>query len=170
MFEWLYLATLLTCFVLSLGNRPQGSNKFYMTMVYFWVGIMLYLVFASVFITVRSIQIETASNGFNVKDLFSNKLFITVIVSLLSTYVLWFVISFLMFDPWHLFTCVGHPLTPPLSPFSQQKTVHSIPPNDPNLHQHPQRLRLLQHPRHNLGHQRRRQSRQTPLSEPQTRR
>ena len=40
-FEWLYLATLLTCFVLALGNRPQGSNKFYMTMVYFWVGIMM---------------------------------------------------------------------------------------------------------------------------------
>lgn len=42
-FEWLYLATLLTCFVLALGNRPQGSNKFYMTMVYFWAGIMLYV-------------------------------------------------------------------------------------------------------------------------------
>jgi chitin synthase len=39
--EWLYLMTLLTCFVLALGNRPQGSNKFYMTMVYFWVVIML---------------------------------------------------------------------------------------------------------------------------------
>ncbi|KAK1018249.1 hypothetical protein LTR33_019392, partial [Friedmanniomyces endolithicus] len=23
-FEWLYLATLVTCFVLALGNRPQG--------------------------------------------------------------------------------------------------------------------------------------------------
>ena len=105
-FEWLYLMTLLTCFVLALGNRPQGSNKFYMTMVYFWVGIMLYLVFASVFITVRSIQIETADNGFTVSDLFKNRLFFTLIVSLLSTYVLWFVISFLFFDPWHLFTSV----------------------------------------------------------------
>lgn len=39
-FEWLYLATLVTCFVLALGNRPQGSNKFYMTMVYFWAILM----------------------------------------------------------------------------------------------------------------------------------
>lgn len=39
-FEWAYLATLLTCFVLALGNRPQGTNKFYMTMVYFWALIM----------------------------------------------------------------------------------------------------------------------------------
>jgi chitin synthase len=36
----LYLATLVTCFVLALGNRPQGSSKFYMTQVYFWAVIM----------------------------------------------------------------------------------------------------------------------------------
>lgn len=40
-FEWLYLVTLVTCFVLALGNRPQGSAKFYLTMVYFWVILML---------------------------------------------------------------------------------------------------------------------------------
>lgn len=39
-FEWLYLAILMTCFVLSLGNRPQGSSKFYMSMVVFWAIIM----------------------------------------------------------------------------------------------------------------------------------
>jgi len=39
-FEWLYLAILMTCFVLSLGNRPQGSAKFYMSMVVFWAIIM----------------------------------------------------------------------------------------------------------------------------------
>ena len=104
-FEWLYIATLLTCFVLALGNRPQGSNKFYMTMVYFWVGIMLYLMFATIFITVRSIQIETAENGFTAKDLFKNNLFFTLIISMASTYLMWFIISFLFFDPWHLFTC-----------------------------------------------------------------
>ena len=103
-FEWLYLAILLTCFVLALGNRPQGSNKFYMSMVYFWVFIMLYLVFASIFITVRSIQIETAAHGFNVVDLFQNALFRNIILSLVSTYILWIVISILFFDPWHLIT------------------------------------------------------------------
>ena len=25
-FEWLYAATLVSCFVLALGNRPEGSN------------------------------------------------------------------------------------------------------------------------------------------------
>ena len=46
--------------------------------------------------------------------------------------------------------------------------VYPIPPPNTNIHQHPQRLCLLQHPRHNLGHKRRRQSRKTPLSEPET--
>ena len=39
--QWMYVATLVTCFVLSLRNRPQGSNRFYMTMVYFWTVIMV---------------------------------------------------------------------------------------------------------------------------------
>lgn len=104
-FEWLYLATLLTCFVLALGNRPQGSNKFYMTMVYFWVGIMLYLMFATIFITVKSIQVEVKQQGFSIKDLFQNKLFFTLIISMASTYLMWFIVSFAFFDPWHLFTC-----------------------------------------------------------------
>ncbi|KAF4305984.1 Chitin synthase [Botryosphaeria dothidea] len=102
-FEWAYLATVITCFVLALGNRPQGSNKFYMTMVYFWVLIMAYLMFASIYITVISVKSEVA-DGFSVADLFQNTLFFTLIVSLASTYVLYFVASFLFLDPWHMFT------------------------------------------------------------------
>jgi chitin synthase len=40
-FEWLYLFTLLTCFIMALGNRPQGTNWAYMAMVYFWACIMM---------------------------------------------------------------------------------------------------------------------------------
>ncbi|KAE8152237.1 chitin synthase-domain-containing protein [Aspergillus avenaceus] len=103
-FEWLYLATLVTCFVLALGNRPGGSNKFYMTMVYFWIGIMIYLAFACIFVTVKSIQTEVNDGGFTFSDLFTNSTFFTIIVSLGSTYVMWFVASFIFFDPWHMFT------------------------------------------------------------------
>ncbi|KAK2625023.1 hypothetical protein QTJ16_005392 [Diplocarpon rosae] len=104
-FEWLYLFTLLTCFILALGNRPQGSNKAYMSMVIFWVFIMAYLMFASVFITVKSVQAELKDGAFSVSDIFKNQIFYTLIVSLASTYLLWFVVSFLFFDPWHMFTC-----------------------------------------------------------------
>jgi len=65
---------------------------------------MVYLIFASIFITVKSIQTEVRDHAFSVSDLFKNQLFFTLIVSLASTYVLWFVVSFLFFDPWHMFT------------------------------------------------------------------
>lgn len=106
-FEWLYLATLVTCFVLSLGNRPGGSNKFYMTMVYFWIGIMIYLTFAAIFVTVKSIQKEVADNSFSVGQLFSNSQFFSIFVSLGSTYVMWLLASLIFFDPWHMFTSVS---------------------------------------------------------------
>ncbi|KAI9708158.1 MAG: Chitin synthase, class 1 [Bogoriella megaspora] len=104
-FEWLYLAVLMTCFVLALGNRPQGSNRFYMTQVYFWAIIMAYLIFASVFITVRSIQEQLKEGPLTIKTVFTNRIFFTLIVSMLSTYVLWIVVSILFFDPWHMITC-----------------------------------------------------------------
>lgn len=104
-FEWVYLAVLLTCFVLALGNRPQGSNKFYMAQVYFWAIIMAYLLFASVFITVRSVQEQIKDHhGFSFAMLFTNSIFFTLIISMLSTYILYFVASILFLDPWHMFT------------------------------------------------------------------
>jgi chitin synthase len=112
-FEWLYLATLVTCFVLSLANRPQGSGAFYMTMVYFWVVIMIYLAFAAIFVTVKSIQAQVADKSFTFSDLFSNKEFFTIIVSLATTYVMWLLASILFLDPWHMLTCVSSPGPPP---------------------------------------------------------
>ncbi|KAF2704722.1 glycosyltransferase family 2 protein [Pleomassaria siparia CBS 279.74] len=104
-FEWLYIGVLITCFILALGNRPQGSNKFYMTMVYFWALIMVYLMFASIFITIRSVQAQIKNNnGFNVKDIVADKIFFTLVVSLASTYLMWFIVSIIFLDPWHMFT------------------------------------------------------------------
>jgi chitin synthase len=60
--------------------------------------------FASVFITVKSIQSELATNQFHWQDIIKNQIFYTLIISLASTYLLWFVVSFLFFDPWHMFT------------------------------------------------------------------
>jgi chitin synthase len=59
--------------------------------------------FATIFVTVKSVQSEL-KKGFKASDLFQNKTFSTLILSMLSTYVLWFVVSFLFFDAWHMFT------------------------------------------------------------------
>ncbi|KAI2638754.1 glycosyltransferase family 2 protein [Hypomontagnella submonticulosa] len=102
-FEWFYGICLMACFVLSMGNRPAGSGKLYTAMVIFWCVIMVYLTFAAVFITVVAVQDEVAK-GFNINDLFKNKLFYSLIVSMLSTYGLWLIASLMMFDPWHMLT------------------------------------------------------------------
>lgn len=60
--------------------------------------------FASIFITVKSIQSEVDEHQFTFSDIVKNQIFYTLIISLASTYVLWFVVSFLFFDPWHMFT------------------------------------------------------------------
>ena len=59
--------------------------------------------FAAIFIAVKAIQAEV-SDGFTVNELFTNKIFATLIVSVLSTYGIWLIASLLMFDPWHMIT------------------------------------------------------------------
>lgn len=73
-------------------------------MVYFWIFIMIYLSFAAIFVTVKSIEKQVAQQNFTVAVLFTNKTFFSIIVSLGSTYVMWFIASFIMMDPWHMFT------------------------------------------------------------------
>ncbi|KAI1332539.1 glycosyltransferase family 2 protein [Xylariaceae sp. FL0255] len=102
-FEWLYGVSLVACFVLSLGNRPAGSGKLYTAMVLFWSTIMIYLTFATVFISVKAIQTQLQT-GFSISDIFQNKVFFSLVVSLVSTYGVWLIASLLMFDPWHMIT------------------------------------------------------------------
>lgn len=104
-FEYLYIVVLLTCFILSLGNRPAGSRKFYLSMVYFWAVIMVYLMFAAVYVTVISVEADVSQGGFSVSKLFTDPLFRTLIISLLATYAMYFIASIIFFDPWHMFTC-----------------------------------------------------------------
>ena len=65
-----------------------------------------YLLFASIFITVRSVQTQIAESqgGFSFTLLFTNTIFFTLIISMLSTYVLYIVASLLFLDPWHMVT------------------------------------------------------------------
>jgi chitin synthase len=141
--EWIYLGSLVACFVLSLGNTPDGSRRFYLTMVYSWGLIMMYycppfqasyetadhmyryLMFASIFITVKAVKAEADDGVFTFSKLFKNELFFTLIVSLLSTYVLWIFISIVFLDPWHILTSVPPLFPSPIpSPFLSKKKRH----------------------------------------------
>lgn len=127
-FEWLYLGMVLTCFVLSLGNTPQGNKKLYMTIVIVWAVLMVYgltlqnfkckapsltkpryLLFAAIFLCVKSLRGQLAESGgrLTADSIFRNQPSRDLLLSLSSTYVLYFVASFMFFEPWHMFTSVS---------------------------------------------------------------
>ncbi|KAG5929096.1 Chitin synthase, class 3 [Claviceps sorghi] len=104
-FTWLYGVCLVSCFVLAMGNRPAGSGKLFTAMVWFWAGIMIYLMFAAIFIAVKSIINDLHSGTtFTVGQLFKNPVFYTLIISVMSTFGIWLIASIIMFDPWHMIT------------------------------------------------------------------
>lgn len=103
--SWIYGACLLIVFIMSFGNRPQGTKWLYNIIVIFFAAMMGYMIFATVFIAVKSIQYAICANThFTFKLLFTNSTFRDLIISLCATYVLYFVSSVLFLDPWHVFT------------------------------------------------------------------
>jgi chitin synthase len=64
-----------------------------------------YLLFASVFITVKSVMKQVDQGGFSFRMLFTDDLFFTLIVSMCSTWLLYLFASILFLDPWHMVTC-----------------------------------------------------------------
>lgn len=67
---------------------------------------MVYLLFAAIFISVKSVNAELAKNGGKLilSSIFENKIFRDLLISLASTYLLYFISSFMFFEPWHMFT------------------------------------------------------------------
>ncbi|OTA98560.1 glycosyltransferase family 2 protein [Hypoxylon sp. CI-4A] len=101
----LYIFTVLryTCvllismqFIISLGNRPQGAKKIYLASMIIYGIIMVYNTFAVVFIIIHTITSGQLKMG--------NNVFTNLIVSMLSTIGLYFVMSILYLDPWHMIT------------------------------------------------------------------
>ncbi|KAL6365223.1 hypothetical protein LRP88_01208 [Fusarium phalaenopsidis] len=87
-----------TQFILSLGNRPQGSNKLYLTSMIIYGVIMVYTTFATIYIIVRQL---TADDD---KIEMGNNVFTNLIVSILSTVGMYFIMSVIYLDPWHMIT------------------------------------------------------------------
>ncbi|KAK3307693.1 glycosyltransferase family 2 protein [Chaetomium strumarium] len=96
-----YVCVLLisTQFILSLGNRPQGARKMYLASMIIYAVIMSYTLFASIYIVVRQFK-EKDNPNLNL----GNNVFTNLIVSTASTIGLYFLMSFLYLDPWHMFT------------------------------------------------------------------
>jgi chitin synthase len=94
-----YTCVLLICtqFILSMGNRPQGARKLYLSSMIIYAIIMAYNTFACIYIVVHQLKSNTSLT-------LGNNVFTNLIVSICSTMGLYFLMSFLYLDPWHMFT------------------------------------------------------------------
>ncbi|KAF9287258.1 Chitin synthase, class 1 [Mortierella alpina] len=108
--RYLYIFLICTQFICAMGNRPQGSKATYtMSMIAFAL-IMGYMLFAATLITIRSLQaafnsIDHSQAAFQVfQTVIKNAAFRDIILSLLSTYGLYILMSVLYMDPWHMIT------------------------------------------------------------------
>ncbi|MCJ1453046.1 Chitin synthase, class 2 [Mycoblastus sanguinarius] len=95
-----FACVLLICtqFILSMGNRPQGAKKMFMSSMIVYSIIMAYTTFASIYIVITQLRDPRTSLHLG------NNIFTNLIVSTGSTVGLYFLMSFLYLDPWHMFT------------------------------------------------------------------
>jgi chitin synthase len=100
-----YLCVLLisTQFILSLGNRPQGAARLYLSSMVLYSIIMAYTTFACIYIVIRQLT-GAAEDGKSPDMTLGNNVFTNLIVSTSSTLGLYFLMSFLYLDPWHMFS------------------------------------------------------------------
>ncbi|CAO3563881.1 unnamed protein product [Mortierella alpina] len=107
--RYIYLLLIIAQFIMSMGNRPQGSNWAYKSSMGFFALLMVYMLFGAVWMTISGIDkaqqdAERARSGESMVSLyFQNAMFRNTVISLASTYGLYFVSSILFMDPWHMF-------------------------------------------------------------------
>lgn len=96
-FKYTLICTIASQFIISLGNRPQGSRHlFYLSVVLLGI-VGAYTLACGIYFIVGTLKAEN-----NVS--WGNNNFTNILVSLVSTYGLYVIMSFLYFDPWHIFT------------------------------------------------------------------
>ena len=170
--EWVYLGSLVTCFVLSLGNTPDGSRRFYMTMVYSWGLIMMFVsAVLSYFADTDTFQVSPLRFRVHYHPICGSrstrrKIHIRQVVHerniLHSNRITTLNLRPLDFHLGRVPRPMAHRLISesPFPVFTHKliSPVTPIPTTLTHLHKRNQRLRLLQHARRNLGHKRRRQS------------
>ncbi|KAG0200967.1 Chitin synthase, class 1 [Mortierella sp. GBA30] len=107
--RYIYILLIIAQFIMSMGNRPQGSNWAYKSSMGFFAILMGYMLFGAGYMTVAGIngvkdEIAKGGSGQSTTALyFQNAMFRNTVISLGSTYGLYFFASFLFLEPWHMF-------------------------------------------------------------------
>ncbi|KDQ51532.1 glycosyltransferase family 2 protein [Jaapia argillacea MUCL 33604] len=104
--EYFYLGMLIMCFILALGNRPQGAKWGYTTSFIGFAIITVYMTFAAFFLAYKGIENVAHVQGRPIvaSDIFSNSIFRDIVISLSATLGLYVLASLIFFEPWHMIT------------------------------------------------------------------
>ncbi|KXS14698.1 glycosyltransferase family 2 protein [Gonapodya prolifera JEL478] len=103
----IYLMLICVQFILSMGNRPDGAKTIGRVCTVLWSLIMvllIYMIFFGVAQSIITVKTEIASGATNIGlALLTNSQFRNIVISMGSTFGLWFLMSVLFLDPWHMF-------------------------------------------------------------------
>lgn len=103
-----YVVAIISIFISSLGNRPQGSRWIYILCMLLFAIIMvviLYLAGFTVYLVINNVTSQITSASGVVDALFSTPAFRDVVIATVSTYGMYLICSFAYLDPWHMLTC-----------------------------------------------------------------
>ncbi|RLV93858.1 Chitin synthase 2 [Spathaspora sp. JA1] len=105
-FLWFYVGCVIVTFVLAFGNTPRGTKKFYLVIAVFFAILMAYMMFAAIFLAVHTATmiVNQHKDDFNITMIFTNGKFRDLVVSVVSTYILYFVGAFMFGEPSFMFT------------------------------------------------------------------
>lgn len=97
LFNYLCICVLTSLFIVSIGNRPQASKTIFKVLIILLTVCALYaLVIGFVFVATTIENYHSGSSSY---------VMVSIVVSLLSTYGLYTLMSILYMDPWHMVTC-----------------------------------------------------------------
>ncbi|KAJ3391122.1 Chitin synthase, class 1 [Entophlyctis sp. JEL0112] len=102
-----YLGSLMAIILVSLGNRPEATKTFHITFAIVFACIMLFMMFMGAWTIAKDIlEYQTKNTNGLIQYMHDVPNFTDLVVSVLSTYVLYVFSSILALDPWHAFTCM----------------------------------------------------------------
>ena len=91
--QYIYVAFLVFCYLLSMGNRPVGSKAGYVLSMGVFGVLTVYMFAAVVYLSANSII--KVINDDSPEELMSDQAFISIVISLLATFGIWLIASLL---------------------------------------------------------------------------
>lgn len=97
-FNYLCICVLTSLFIASIGNRPHASKNIFKTLIILLTVCSLYALVVGLVFVIKTIDQWGLGNV-------TSYVLVSIVVSLLSTYGLYTLMSILYLDPWHMLTC-----------------------------------------------------------------